>query len=200
MKKIFFILFIISLLSGLMFFLCSCNNPFSTREPENPGSEGARIKPPNSPENVLYNLESSLEGLSVLDYLNIFSEDFEFNPDPEDSLKYVEDFINGWNYEKEEEFANNFLQQANFTNKIEGNPIYLDVVSIIPGVDLYEYTYNIFVVKDDSTETAYNTIEIEGEAWLYFREDEGNWYIYKWIDHRIQKNSITWGALRAQHI
>ena len=200
MRRTFSFLFLSIITTALVLICNSCNNPFSTREPQKPGAEGAAIKPANSPENVLYNLEASFEGLSIQDYIDVFSEDFVFNPDPEDSLKYQEDFINGWDLEREKEFANNFLQRQNFTTHIEGNPIFLDA-SIVPGQDLYEYRYNMFIVKADSTETGFYSIEIEGEAWLYFREDiEGTWTIYKWIDYRLQKNSVTWGALRAQNI
>ncbi len=194
MSKVVFIA-VLTLIFG------SCNNPFSTRDPEEPGSDGTAIKPPNSPENVLYNLESSFEGLSTLDYMAIFTEDFIFSPDSEDSLKYVEDFRSGWGYEKENQFANNYLQRINFTDSIEGKPIFLDTVSIVPGANLYEFTYNLLIFETDPAGEGVNRIEIEGEAWLYFREDsEGEWYIYRWIDHRLNKNSITWGALRAQNI
>jgi hypothetical protein len=200
-RTILTILAVFAVLAGVMLTLNSCNNPFSTRDPEDPGSEGAAIKPPNSPENVLFNLEASFEGLSILDYLSVFSDDFMFNPDPEDSLLYLEDFTSGWGYEKEDEFANNYLQRVNFTDHIEGKPIFLDTVSIVPGVDLYEYTYNMYIFEADSTGVDPSRIEIEGEAWLYFREDsEGKWYIYQWTDHRINSNSITWGALKAQNI
>ena len=159
------------------------------------------IKPPNSPENVLFNLESSFEGLSTLDYIGVFSEDFIFSPDPEDSLKFVEDFRSGWDYEKENLFAGNYLQRINFSDTIEGKPIFLDTVSIVPGVDLYEFTYNMLIFEADPAGGGSNRVEIEGEAWLYFRENsEGEWYIYRWVDHRINKNSVTWGALRAQNI
>ena len=49
---------------ALVLIITYCNNPFSTREPQQPGSEGAAITPANSPENVLYTLEASFEGLS----------------------------------------------------------------------------------------------------------------------------------------
>ena len=31
-------------------------------------------------------------------------------------------------------------------------------------------------------------------------DDDGNWSIYDWEDHRLVSSSHTWGALRAQHI
>ncbi len=194
MKKIFFLLFI----SNIVFLLLleSCNNPLNTREPQNPGSEGASIKPANSPENVLYNLEASFEGLSIQDYLDVFSDDFAFHPDTDDSIGYEEDFINGWGIEKETEFANNFLQRQNFREDIEGSPIELtSFYDYKAGQDMYDYTYNMFIIKKDTT------VIVEGRAWLYLREEtEGKWSIYNWVDIRYRVSSMTWGVLRAQNI
>ena len=200
MKKIFFLLILPNVLLALLFLINSCNNPFSTREPENTGGEGVAIKPSKSPENVLYNLEASFEGLSIQDYLNVFSEDFTFHPDLADSSEYEEDFRNGWNYEKEEIFANNFLQRRNFNEDIEGSPI--DIFANYeykPGQDMYEYEYTMFIIEGDSTKKV--SREIEGWAWLYFRENnEGKWSIYQWVDFRKGVNSVTWGVLRAKNI
>ena len=203
MKRNLSILFVSCVMLLLLLQLNSCNNPFSTREPDKPGSEGAAIKPPKSPENVLDNLSASFEGLSIQDYLDVFSEDFEFNPDSEDSLEYEEIFVNGWNYERETEFAQNFLQRKNFKQDIESSPIDISpLYEYKPGQDMYEYDYHMFILESDSTVTNYYIkLEIEGRAWLYLREDtEGRWAIYKWVDFRLHPHSKSWGVLRAQNI
>ena len=202
MKKFHVLLFIFNVLLILLFELNSCNNPFTTRDPEKPGSEGAAIKPPKSPENVLDNLEASFEGLSIQDYLDIFSEAFAFHPDSGDSTLFEEDFRYGWKYDKEELFANNFLQRNNFKEDIEGSPIDLSVkYEYKPGQDMYEYQYHMFILQADTTDTIYNRIEIEGLAWLFLSEDtEGKWSIYKWVDFRLRSDSFTWGILRALNI
>ncbi|MBA7575860.1 hypothetical protein ES708_17696 [subsurface metagenome] len=82
--------------------IVACNNPFATRKPQGGGSfTGVAIKPANSAENVLYNLRASFENLSAQDYIYIFSEDFTFSPDPEDSLAFIEEFRTGWDYNRE---------------------------------------------------------------------------------------------------
>jgi hypothetical protein len=119
---------------------------------------------------------------------------------PEDSLEYEQEFGNGWDYEKETMFANNFLQKKNFAVGIEGSPI--DIFAnyeFKPGLNMYEYRYNMFIIEGDSLRK--DIQEIEGKAWLYLREDsEGKWAIYQWIDYRIRPGSITWGGLRARNI
>jgi len=198
MKIGFQIAGIIAALCAGVVFLYSCNNPFSTREPDprNPGSTGAAIKPPNSPENVIDNLKASFEGLSIQDYLDVFNEDFQFNPDSEDSLEYEQDFVYGWNYENEMEFAQNFLQRNNFKPDIEGSPVEIFAsYSYKPGQDMYQYNYKIFINLSEKTET------YEGYSWLFLREDtEGKWSVYRWVDFRLRKSSLSWGVLRAQHI
>ena len=86
--------------------------------------------------------------------------------------------------------------------EVEGNPIEMTVTyEYKPGLELYEYHYQMFIPLLDVTGTNHTTIEIEGYAYLYFREDgDGNWSIYDWEDYRLVSSSHTWGALRAQHI
>ncbi|MFC1511933.1 hypothetical protein ACFL5H_01910 [Candidatus Latescibacterota bacterium] len=179
----------------------ACNNPFQTRESEKPGAGGVAIKPANTPENVLYNLEAAFENLSIQDYLDVFTDDFAFHPDPDDSLLYEQEFIGGWDVEKETMFANNFLLRQNFV-EVDGNPIELNAsYEYMPGQEYYEYHYHMFIPLLAITGGGYGTIEIEGYAFLYLREDdEGNWSVYGWEDHRLVSHSLTWGALRAQHI
>ena len=179
--------------------LTACNNPFSTREPEAPGTDGAAIKPATSPENLLYNLEASFEALSIQDYLNVFSQDFVFNPDPDDSVAYVEDFRGGWDHDRETDFAFNFLQRNNFKADVE-SPIEL-TLNYHPGQDRYECSYHMFITEADSSDSLFQRIEVEGEAWLYLREDtDGIWSVYRWVDFRIIRNSTTWGVLRVKYI
>ena len=179
----------------------TCNNPFATREPERPGTGGAAIKPANSPENVLYNLEAAFESLSIQDYLDVFTADFALHPDPEDSLAYEQEFASGWGIDRETTFANNFLLRQNFVT-VDGSPIEItSSYEFKPGGGYYEYHYQMFVPLADVLGEGFETIEVEGYAFLFLREDgDGNWAVYDWLDHRIAASSITWSVLRAQHI
>lgn len=178
----------------------ACENPFATRDPEPPATGGAAIRPATTPENVLANLEVSFESLSIQDYLDVFSDDFSFHPDPEDSLAYEQEFTSGWDLDRERIFANNLLIGQNFI-PVDGNPIEVTAsYEYKPGPDMYEYHYQMFLPLVDQSEDGFRTIEIEGYAFLYFSEDtEGNWTILAWEDHRLTARSQTWGVLRAQH-
>ena len=189
------------LITAAVSLIVSCNNPFSTRNPEAPDEiSGAAIKPANSPENVIFNLRASFESFSIQDYKDVFSEDFTFNPDPDDSLLYEVVFRNGWGIEEEKIYVENYLQKANFS-EIE---FLTHSYEYRAGEDMFDYKYSILVFGVvDSTGAAPATVsrqEIKGHAWLYLREDdEGRWRIYKWVEvaNMIEDAFITWGVLRA---
>lgn len=191
---------VIALIAAVVALMCAaCNNPFQTREPETPDSTGgAAIKPATSPDNVLYNLRASFEGLSSLDYLDVFSDDFTFHPDTDDSLAYEQEFASTWNIERERTFAENFLQRS-VTGEIEVYPVY----EYKPGENLYDYRYSMKITPTDTTVAVVLPYDVNGHAWLYLREDtEGLWEIYRWVE--IQNSApgqyITWGVLRAENI
>lgn len=163
----------------------ACNNPFATRTPEEPPAGGAVLKPPNSAENVLYNLDVSFDSLSIQDFLGTMSEDFVFVPDPDDSLEYETDFRGMWDKIVETDFANNFFITVDSAIRLTSQYEYK------PGGDYYEYLYTL-EIKDEG-----KTIPVIGRSWLYLREYDGSWYIYLWVDHKIQKSGNTWGVIRA---
>lgn len=204
MKKVVILKFLFSLTVVLTVVVISCNNPFGTRKPQKPDKiSGAAIKPANSPENVLYNLKASFESMSIQDYIDIFSDDFMFNPDPEDSVLYLEDFRDGWGIEKEKTFVENFLQASNVSEMEFSTHTY----EYKAGEDMYDYLYSIMVFPAvDSTKTDVEIPEkynIKGHAWLYLREDtDGNWRIFKWTEtaNMIENVFITWGVLRVRNV
>jgi hypothetical protein len=131
----------------------------------------------------------------------VYTDDFAFHPDTEDSLRYEQEFSAAWNLDREMEFAGNFLIHQNFRT-VSGNPIELTAsYEYKPGLDYYEYHYQMFIPLAPVSGKPATTLEIEGYAYLYLREDtEGNWAIYSWEDHRLTSQSLTWGALRVQYI
>jgi len=186
-------------ITALFFAVTACNNPFKTREPEvNPNPGGVAIQPANSPENVLYNMKVSFENLSVQDYLDTFSDDFIFVPDPEDSLEYENEFRNTWDKQNEKDFINNF------SLSIKSDSLTTNYVAFVtskyeykPGQDMYEYNYVLEVVdKDKNADWTFR-----GRAWLFLKEyPDGKWYIYRWVDHKVQATMLTWGVLRALYM
>ena len=184
-------------LAALVVQLAACNNPFSTRAPAVPPEGGAAILPATSPEKVLSNLEESVRAKSIQDYLDVFSEDFVFSPDPGDSLAYEQDFRTRWTKERESEFALNFFQQAQQDSTFS---VVMETYApsvYHPGETMYEYFYKVTYGGKIVTETV-----LRGKAWLYFRESsDGKWSIFLWVDHRVLpvEKASTWGVLHARY-
>lgn len=188
-----FHLFVLAVL--LVLLAAACNNPFSTRTPETPPSDGgAAILPATSPERVLNNLEESFRAKSIQDYLDVFSEDFIFSPDPKDSLAWEQDYRTRWNLERESDFALNFFQQAQ-----QDSTFVTELTTYAPSVYnsgelMYKYFYKITYGGDTIPE-----VTIYGWAEFYFRENtEGKWSIMLWVDHWAKENSPAGGAFRAR--
>jgi len=192
--------------TGIAMFFVACNNPFATRTPQKPDNvTGVAIKPPTSAENVLWNLRASFESMSVQDYLDLFTEDFVFNPDYDDSITYIEEFRNGWTMDQETAFAENFLQ-ISINSEIEVYPNY----EYKPGEGMYDYIYSMKIFQPDSTAHPSATktaaaltkrFDVKGHAYIYLRDDtEGKWRIYKWTEiENMTADYLTWGVLRAEY-
>ncbi len=185
-----------AVLSAIMLVLAaSCNNPFDTRTPQVPVDGGAAILPPTSPERVLNNLEESIRAKSIQDYLDVFTDDFVFSPDPGDSLAYEQDFQARWTKERESEFALNFFQQSQQDSTFAVTINTYAPSLYHPGERMYEYFYKITYGTKTSAETV-----VYGRAWLYFRESsDGKWSIVLWSDHRSKsvESAKTWGIIHA---
>ncbi|MBN1293261.1 MAG: hypothetical protein JXB48_15590 [Candidatus Latescibacteria bacterium] len=178
----------------------SCNNPFKTRTPvEPPSGGGVAIKPANSPENVLYNMKIAFNNYSIQDYLDVFSEDFVFAPDTEDSIAYEDRFITSWDKNRESEFATNLFTKIRSDSLVDRSvEIILSSYEYKSGNDMYEYSY-VIEQKDETAEIP--VVTLRGRAWLYLREyPDGKWYIYMWLDRKVQLTTMTWGVLRALNI
>ncbi len=190
------------MIASLLLVCYACNNPFSTRDPDKPDSVGGdALKSPNSPENIIDNLMISCKNVSSQDYLSLFTEDFVFNPSLDDSTRFEEDFRAGWGYDREQIFAENFLQKK-VTDQISFTT---HVYKYRSGDDSYEYTYSMDVFSPvDSTkvDAGIEKFRVSGYAWLYLKEDsEGKWRIYKWVEFEGMKENVydTWATLRRSY-
>ena len=193
-KPEFFRIRFLIILMVLFIFTIRCNNPFSTREPEKPSGKVVNIRPANQPEDVIHNLEISFENLITDEFLKTFSEDFVFNPDETDSIKYELEFAGVWDKESEMEFTYNFLD-SNVVKLIsipgKDSPHY----EYHPESDSYEYDYFI-----DITPMEGSPYVVLGRAYLYFRKnDEDNYEIVRWIDEKTVDTLSSWGELRARY-
>jgi len=181
---------------GLIFFFLissGCENPFKLREAEPPTSGAISILEPVRSENVLKNLKVVHNMLSIDDYMDIFSQDFLFIPDPTDKNAYPEVFSQAqpWDRDREHEFIRRLFDR-DITSYIAFDATYL--LEETGAVDRYSYSYSMSIIHNKDAPK-----QVEGRAEVYLKQDERrNWSIFRWEDERTEEEKSTWGELRAR--
>jgi len=171
---------------------------FSPREPDGPPEGGqTEWETPITTEIVLRNLKAAIEGESISNYLDCYTDDFTFIVDPQDYLdagQEAEQRYGDWTKDVEQQATNNIFAQ------------WQDI----------EVTFENFEPPDESLDETYRqedyvlslvtlgsvpnlTVIYRGRALLWMRRsDTGRWAIFRWEDQRTESTGAaqTWGVLR----
>ena len=194
--------------------------PLSTQIPDCPSGQQLFLRERTRPEYVLNNLTSIFQAQPELrspqQYMEHFTDDFVFTPDPEDEQLYPEvygvDRDPVWRAAEERNFARSILSSdrihsAHFVRWFKSS---LDE-SILSDDQLREtfiFPYEaefveiISATEDDSGETEFNTIGIKGLAEIVLvtpTVENPVWSIAAWRDLRDRASAkFSWGELRAR--
>jgi hypothetical protein len=178
---------------------------FSPREPDGPPDEGDEIpwETPTTTSKVLTNLAAALAGEGIPNYMDCFTEDFEFHVDPSDSLAAGQegyDRYANWTAEDEETYIGGvFLDAAEginvvFTSVDEPNE---------EDDDTYRRDdYELTIVWQSGNHQPGESVTYRGRVTFWMRRDDTQlWSIYKWVDRRADSpgGSETWGVLRGDY-
>ncbi len=180
-----------------LFFL-TCQNPFSTRDPEEPENSQSTWFQPVSPEIVLDNLAAAIREKNVDNYMRCFGSTemlrsgFWFVPEISVANNYQSVFIN-WNSENERNYVNNLFGQM---------PV--DSVSSLILTDNSEFQYgdSIRTSKDYDLFIAHSNPsvprQLNGRLDLTVRKGpDALWYISFWADYKIDDRPV-WSILKAE--
>ena len=181
------------LLLILLFFL-NCQNPFDTRDAEEPINSRSRLEIPSDPEAVLRNLQTAILDKSVTDYMYCLTpreDKFRFVPDPSISEQNPAVFRE-WNLAAEQNYMN---QVRNYTPADSISRLFFDIIST-------EVFADSAVLRRKYTVILHHTYQgnvpriAQGEAEFWIFRNEGHWYIQKWVD--IGSPSIpSWSSSKA---
>ena len=192
--------------------------PLSTQIPDCPSGPLLPLRERTRPEYVLNNLTSILQAdsgkRSPQQYMEQFTDDFVFIPDPEDVQLYPEVYADRdtlWGAAEERNFARLILAperiySARFVRWFKSS---LD--ESIPADDELSETFIfpyeaefveiISTTGADSVETKFNTISIKGLAEIDLvtpTVENPVWSIAAWRDRRDRASAkFSWGELRA---
>jgi hypothetical protein len=184
-RYLFFIVFPILILS------CSLFDP---RDPEDPSGTGVVWQTPTSPDIVMENMASALNGQSVL-YLDCLDDDFVFYADTNDIDDHPELEFSDWTKIVENQTVGSIYSavpdtslQASFT-PVVSNP---DPPAPEDSVIIYrEYT---ILIPEAQHEVAFGIAEIH-----MVESEDGIWSIRSWYDYRFNSSTSekTWAVAKA---
>lgn len=178
---------------------------FSPRDPDGPPDDENDIPwvTPTDTDKVLANLSAALAGAGSQNYLDCFTEDFEFHVDPQDSLDAGQE---------------GYDRYAEWTKEDEGvaiNSIFLEsavgidvsfVTETEPDESLEETyrreDYELTIVWQSGAHNPGEQVTYRGRATIWMRRDETErWAIFKWVDRRAPNpgGAQTWGVLRGDY-
>lgn len=184
-----------------MFAIClglSCENPFVTREPEQPTENSSTFINPTTPDIVFINLKIAASQRNTENYIRSFVDStrsarrFEFVPDQNIAATQPGTFVN-WNLEDERQYLVKAFQvtpedstiQLSFEERERS-----ENVSTATITQDYQFTF-----AHSSTDFP---SEIKGQAIFSLERNEtGDWAIYRWQDFKTIDDGISWTELKA---
>ena len=191
--------------------------PLSTQIPDCPSGPRLPLRERTRPEYVLSNLTSILQAesgkRSLQQYMEQFTDDFVFIPDPEDVQLYPEVYAIGdtlWGAAEERNFARLILaperiHSARFMRWFKSSDEHIPADDELRETFIFPYEAEfveiISATEADSVETNFNTIGIKGLAEIELvtpTVENPVWSIAAWRDRRDQASAkFSWGELRA---
>jgi hypothetical protein len=178
--------------------ISSCSE-FTVRESEEPTGVSTGYVVPREPGDVISNLVNAVQARDVVNYGDLFSDDFTFSPDPRDSFD-IENVYPGafadWGVQVERTVANQILDESR--NK-------LTLLTFIDGTDevitdtdstfVLKQDYDLILLFDGSLRTYSGTVLFSMKK----KVSDGLWYMRWWQDFRpevVVEGRDTWGYLK----
>jgi hypothetical protein len=175
----------------LAFVLASCD-VFSARDPEPPAEEGGTFLQPDTPEQVIENIQSAIEELNAPNYGRSLAPGLKFTPTPaalgQDPATWA-----AWGKAEEERY---FSTAAAAAQVATGHRLVLtDPTVSVLGDDRFQYdaTYALTI--------NHNRPELPTAAqgrliWIITQGDDGLWSLSEWTDRELGA-AVSWSDLKA---
>jgi len=182
----------------LVFF--ACENPFATREPEDPKTSQSNWIQPTSPSYVLVNLKNAVFEKNNSNYLrcladtSVSSRAFKFIADPAAVIANP-GLFERWGKEEEANYLNQLLTILPKDSTMAADFNRLEETTFQDSVILLQ-TYSLAFNEKCETDLCMRNIEGQAEFRLLRTEDD-LWYIYRWSDYSTS-DSIIWSELKAR--
>ena len=168
---------------------------FSTREPVPPLEDAGTFGQPDTPDQVIVNIENAISELNAQNYRRSFADGFEFGPTA--SAAATDPSIwTGWGAQDEESYFRAMVQAARLTsgNELRFNETTLSAVT--PERFSFDagYVLTINHRRPDLDATLQGRL-----VWTLEQDEDGLWRITEWIDRELG-DAASWSDLKAEFI
>lgn len=165
---------------------------FSTREPEPPITSSGTFSQPDTPEQVIENIENAIRELNTLNYRRSLSESLDFQPTA--SALARESVFANWGRAQEDQYFSALVSAAesNTGHNLALNDRSLTLLS--PTRFVLDATY-VLSMNHRRTEAP---TEVQGRLqWILDQQPDGLWSLQTWVDQELG-NVATWSDLKAE--
>jgi len=179
----------------VLFLFVSCDL-FDPRESEYPSNSGVNWQDPTSPDIVIENMQSALNGSSVL-YMDCFDDSFVFLADTSDINEYVTYNFSNWDKLVENDTVNQLFAIVP-ADSIISSEFLIDISNPDPASPQDSATiYRNYTITVPSANHPFAAGIAEIKL---IEDDEGFWSINEWADFRHEQSSfVTWAVMKAAY-
>ena len=178
---------------AMMIALSSCSL-FSTRSPEDPVTEAGTYSQPDTPEQVIENIETAVSEMNALNYRRSLSDALKFQPTA--TAEARESVFANWGRTQEEQYFTSMAAAASLSS---GHGIALNDRSFAIVSDS-RYVLDATYVLTVNHRRPDAPTEVQGRLrWIIEQGTDGLWILTEWTDQEL--GSIpSWSDLKAEFI
>ncbi|WP_228350698.1 hypothetical protein [Rhodocaloribacter litoris] len=167
---------------------------FSPRTPEPPLEGGGTYEQPDTPEQVVANLQAAVAELNTLNYRRSLAEDLTFKPTA--TAEARDPIWTGWSRAEEERYFSTLAAaaQPGGGHRLDLNDRTLTLVD--ENRYLLDATYVLSVNhrRTDAPTTVQGRLQ-----WVLTRDGDGLWHLREWTDQELGNNP-SWSDLKAAFV
>jgi len=173
-------------------FICACNNPFATREPEAPSEDRSTWLPPIFPDRVITNMKYAIQEGNLINYMKCLTDTaarFKYKPDDLVNQNNQGFFAN-WSLNSEQ----NYISKL-FTATFDSTRSFR-----YPPFESIDYQDSVLIKVDYELELQHNLGSgypkiFKGQSDFWLNSHNGEWYITSWIDNGTEDES-SWSSVK----
>lgn len=183
------------LLLLILLFTATACDLFSTRSPEPPIVEGGTFLQPDTPDQVIANIQAAIGELNTQNYRRSFAPDLEFEATGTAQARDPAVWT-GWSRAEEERYFRTLAAAARLTNgnELRLNDRTLSVVREDRFVLDATYVLTVFHRRPHLSETAQGRL-----VWVISQAEDGLWYVSEWTDQELS-GAVSWSDLKAEFV